>query len=216
MMRGLIVDWGGVLTMPIHMAIGSWLKATGVERDHYGAVLGRWIEPLPGEMSPVHQLERGEIAVEDFEHMLSSALAHEGSAVEAQGLVSTMFADLAIYEDSMTSLVTRAHAAGIRTGLLSNSWGHDYDRSDWLDMFDVVVISGEVGMRKPEREIFELALDRLGLPAAECVFIDDVPDNIEAAVEAGLVGIVHRTFDETASELASLFPGAGWIHQRIH
>jgi epoxide hydrolase-like predicted phosphatase len=214
MMRGLIVDWGGVLTMPIHMAIGSWLKATGVERDHYGAVLGRWIEPLPGEMSPVHQLERGEIDVEDFEHMLSSALAHEGSTVEAQGLVSTMFADLAIYEDSMTSLVTRAHAAGVRTGLLSNSWGHDYDRSDWLDMFDVVVISGEVGMRKPEREIFELTLDRMGLPAGECVFIDDMAHNVAAAAKAGLAGIVHRTFDETASELDALFPGAGWIHRR--
>jgi epoxide hydrolase-like predicted phosphatase len=214
MMRGLIVDWGGVLTMPIHMAIGSWLKATGVERDHYGTVLGRWIEPLPGEMSPVHQLERGEIDVEDFEHMLSSALAHEGSAVEAQGLVSTMFADLAIYEDSMTSLVTRAHAAGIRTGLLSNSWGLDYDRSDWLDMFDVVVISGEVGMRKPEREIFELTLERMGLPAGECVFIDDMAHNVAAAAKAGLAGIVHRSFDETATELEALFPGAGWIHLR--
>jgi len=213
-MQGLIVDWGGVLTMPIHMAIGSWLKATGVESDHYGAVLRRWVEPLPGEMSPVHQLERGEIALEDFEHLLSSALSIEGSAVEAQGLVTTMFADLAIYEDSMTSLVTRAHAAGVRTALLSNSWGLDYDRSDWLDMFDVVVISGEVGMRKPERQIFDLTLDRPRLPAAECVFIDDMAHNVAAAGEAGLAGIVHRSFDETASELQTLFPGAGWIHLR--
>ena len=213
-MQGLIVDWGGVLTMPIHTAIGSWLKATGVDRDHYGDVLRRWVEPTPGEISPIHQLERGEIAVEEFEHLLSSALAHAGSAVEAQGLVGTMFADLAIYEDSMTSLVTRAHAAGIRTGLLSNSWGNDYDRSDWLEMFDTVVISGEVGMRKPEREIFELTLDRIGLPAAECVFVDDMPHNIAAAAQAGLAGIVHRTFAETAGELEALFPGAGWIHQR--
>ena len=213
-MQGLIVDWGGVLTMPIHMAIGGWLKATGVDLDHYGAVLGRWVEPLPGEMSPVHQLERGEIALEDFEHLLSSALAREGSAVEAQGLVTTMFADLAIYEDSMTSLVTRAHAAGVRTALLSNSWGLDYDRSDWLDMFDVVVISGEVGMRKPERQIFDLTLDRIRLPAAECVFIDDMAHNVAAAGEAGLAAILHRSFDQTASELEALFPGAGWIHLR--
>ncbi len=213
-MQGLIVDWGGVLTMPIHMAIGSWIKATGVDLDHYGAVLGRWVEPLPGEMSPVHQLERGEIALEDFEHLLSSALAREGSAVEAQGLVTTMFADLAIYEDSMTSLVTRAHAAGVRTALLSNSWGLDYDRSDWVDMFDVVVISGEVGMRKPERQIFDLTLDRIRLPAAECVFIDDMAHNVAAAGEAGLAGILHRSFDQTASELEALFPGAGWIHLR--
>jgi epoxide hydrolase-like predicted phosphatase len=215
-MQGLIVDWGGVLTIPIHTAIGSWLKATGVDREHYGAVLGRWVQPSPEVLSPVHRLERGELAVEEFEHLLSAALAQEGSTVEAQGLVRTMLADLSIYEDSMTSLVTRARAAGIRTALLSNSWGNDYDRSDWHEMFDAVVISGEVGMRKPEREIFDLALVRIGLPAGECVFIDDVPQNVVAAAEAGLVGIVHRTFDETAGELEALFPGAGWIHQRLH
>jgi putative hydrolase of the HAD superfamily len=215
-MKGLIVDWGGVLTMPIHSAIRGWLSASGVDHDHYGAVVRRWVEPLPGEVSPVHRLERGEIAVEEFEQLFSAALALEGSMVEARGLLGAMFADLAIYEDSMTSLVTRAHASGVRTGLLSNSWGNEYDRSDWHEMFDAVVISGEVGMRKPERAIFELALDRIGLPAGECVFIDDMPDNVAAATEAGLVGIVHRAFDETASELEALFPNASWIHQRLH
>jgi putative hydrolase of the HAD superfamily len=127
-----------------------------------------------------------------------------------------MFADLAIYEDAMTSLVVRARRAGIRTALLSNSWGNDYDRSDWPEMFDTVVISGEVGMRKPEPAIFELVLHRIGLPAGECVFIDDMAHNIVAAKKAGLAGIVHRTFDETAAELKALFPGAGWIQQRLH
>ncbi|MBC7558835.1 MAG: HAD family phosphatase [Dermatophilaceae bacterium] len=212
----MIVDWGGVLTMPIHLAIGNWLKATGVDQSHYGSVVRAWVTPLPPDSSPVHRLERGELAVEEFEHLLSAALAREGSVVDAEGLVATMFADLAIYEDSMTSLVTRAHAAGIRTGLLSNSWGNDYDRSDWHEMFDAVVISGEVGMRKPEPEIFELALDRIGLPAAECVFVDDMAHNITAAQQAGLAGIVHLTFDQTARELEPYFPGATWIHQRRH
>ena len=71
-------------------------------------------------------------------------------------------------------------------------------------------------MRKPEPGIFELVLDRIGLRADECVFIDDMAHNIVAAEQAGLVGIVHRTFDETAAELKALFPGAGWIHQRLH
>jgi len=216
MMQGLIVDWGGVLTMPIHTAIGNWLKATGVDQNHYGSVLRGWVEPLAGESSPVHHLERGELALEEFEHLLSAALASEGSPVEAEGLVGKMFADLALYEDSMTSLVTRAHAAGVRTGLLSNSWGNDYDRTDWHEMFDAVVISGEVGMRKPEPEIFELALVRIGLPAAECVFVDDMAHNVVAARQAGLSGIVHQSFEQTAEELETLFPGASWIHQRIH
>mgnify|MGYP001797386624 CR=1 FL=1 len=105
-----------------------------------------------------------------------------------------MFADLAPYGDSMPPLVTRGDAAGIRTGLLSNSWGNDYDRSDWLAIFEAVVISGEVGMRKPELEIFELTLDRIGLPAGESVFIDDMAHNVAAAVRAGRAGSVHRPF----------------------
>jgi len=215
-MQGLIVDWGGVLTMPIHVATGIWLKATGVDREHYGAVLRRWVAPDSDESSPIHRLERGELRVEEFEHLLSAALALEGSAVEARGLVGKMLADLAVYEDSMTSLVTRAHAAGIRTGLLSNSWGNDYDRTGWHEMFDAVVISGEVGMRKPEREIFDLVLSQIGLPAAECVFVDDMEHNIVAAQRAGLVGIVHRGFAETAAALETHFPGAGWIHHRLN
>ena len=70
-------------------------------------------------------------------------------------------------------------------------------------------------MRKPERGIFELVLDRLGLPAGECVFVDDMAHNIVAAEQAGLVGIVHRSFDETATALEALFPGAGWIQHRL-
>ena len=127
MMQGLIVDWGGVLTPPLHDAIGAWLTATGVDRDHYGTVLRRWVQPPDGEVSPVHLLERGEMPLEEFERALAGALAAEGSAVEAEGLVGQMLVDLAVYEDSMTSLVTRAHAAGVRTALLSNSWGNDYD-----------------------------------------------------------------------------------------
>jgi epoxide hydrolase-like predicted phosphatase len=215
MMEGLIVDWGGVLTMPVHAALGGWLEATGVARDHYGTVLRRWVEPSPGESSPMHRLERGELSVDDFERQLSAALAAEGSVVEAPGLLDAMLADLARYEVSMTSLVTRARAAGIRTGLLSNSWGNDYNRTDWPQMFDAVVISGEVGMRKPEPRIFELALRRMGLPAAGCVFIDDMEHNIVAAEQAGLVGIVHRSFEETAVRLEALFPGAGWIREGL-
>jgi putative hydrolase of the HAD superfamily len=70
-------------------------------------------------------------------------------------------------------------------------------------------------MRKPEPGIFELVLGRIGLPAHECVFVDDMAHNIVAAQQAGLAGIVHRTFDQTAAELEALFPGAGWIHQRL-
>jgi len=67
-----------------------------------------------------------------------------------------------------------------------------------------VVISGEVGMRKPERRIYEHLLQRLGLPAQQCVFVDDLPGNVTAAVEVGMVGVVHRSFEQTVLELEVL------------
>ena len=72
-------------------------------------------------------------------------------------------------------------------------------------MFDVVVISGEVGMRKPEPRIFEHTLALIGVAAEECVFVDDIRHNIEAAVTVGMVGVLHRTYDETRVELEALF-----------
>ena len=72
-------------------------------------------------------------------------------------------------------------------------------------MFDVVVISGEVGMRKPEPEIFAHTLALLGLTAAECVFVDDLRHNVDAAVELGFVGVQHESYEQTARELDVLF-----------
>src|SRR3712207_9088690 len=78
-------------------------------------------------------------------------------------------------DDRMLAAVRRARAAGVRTGLVSNSWGAGrYDRSVFPELFDGVVISGEVGLHKPEAEIYALAAERVELPARECVFVDDL------------------------------------------
>jgi HAD superfamily hydrolase (TIGR01509 family) len=105
----------------------------------------------------------------------------------------------------MSALVRRARQSGLRTALLSNSWGNDYPRDGWDEMFDVVVISGEVGMRKPEPEIFRHTLDLVGLGAAECVFVDDLAPNVAAAVEVGMVGVLHTSYAESLAELEVLF-----------
>ena len=88
---------------------------------------------------------------------------------------------------------------------MSNSWGNDYPRDGWDDMFDGVVISGEVGMRKPEPRIFEHALGLIGLPPQQCVFIDDIDANVVAARALGISGIHHVAVQETLAELERLF-----------
>ena len=82
--------------------------------------------------------------------------------------------------------VRAARRAGVRTAMLSNSWGEDrYDRALLAELFDAWVISGEVGLRKPDPAIYELAAERLGLPPAACVFVDDLPGNLKPARALG-------------------------------
>ena len=156
--------------------------------------------------SPVHALERGEIGIEDFERLLADALRERGSAVQAEGLLTRVLSGLAELRDDMLGLVRRARSSGIRTALLSNSWGDaNYPEEEWEGAFDVVVISGRVGMRKPDEEIFRHTADLLGVPADECVMVDDLAGNVRGAVAAGMVGVLHSSYEETAEELEILF-----------
>lgn len=207
-LRALVVDWGGVLTEPLDSAIRAWAEIDGVEFEHYVDVMRTWLGPHQGELArdnPVAALERGEIEVPHFEEQLAQRLSQAaGREVRAVGLLQRMF-DQFEHAPAMSALVLRARRAGLRTGLLSNSWGNEYPREGWDEMFDAIVISGEVGMRKPEPEIFAHALDLLGVLAEETVFVDDLAHNVQAAVELGLVGIHHTSYETTASELEELF-----------
>jgi len=207
-LRGLVVDWGGVLTGEMRTAVQSWAEADGVPLDSYVATMRDWMgEPygVEARLNPIHALERGEITVPDFEARLAEALTtRTGRTFDADGLLARLFSHFEHAPD-MSGLVRRARTAGLRTGLLSNSWGNDYPRDGWDEMFDVVVISGEVGMRKPEPGIFEHTLDLIGLPAEQTVFVDDLRHNIDAAVALGMVGVHHRTYEQTLLELEALF-----------
>ena len=207
-LRALLVDWGGVLTEPLHTAIAAWAEADGVPVDDYVAVIREWFGVAQGELvrdNPVAALERGEIEVPHFEDELAARLSERtGRPVQARGLLSRMFAEFT-HAPAMSSLVLRVKRAGFLTGLLSNSWGNEYPREGWDEMFDAIVISGEVGMRKPDREIFDHTLDLLGVEAGEAVFVDDLLANVHAAVELGFVGVHHTSYDETAAELEAIF-----------
>jgi putative hydrolase of the HAD superfamily len=205
---GLIVDWGGVLTADISTSVRRWADRHGVDLTAYADVMRRWLGPeaeLEAMLNPIHALERGEMEVPHFEEALARELsARTGTDLPAEGLLARMFDEFEHAHD-MNALVRRARESGIRTALLSNSWGDFYPRDLWEGMFDVVVISGEVGMRKPEPGIFHLTLELLQLPATSCVFVDDLPHNITAAADLGIVGVRHVTYEETLAEVQVLF-----------
>jgi putative hydrolase of the HAD superfamily len=203
--RGVILDWGGVMTNPIRDMVAVWLDDEDVDYEHYAAVMRPWVAAAydqNGEINPIHALERGECTVEEFERLLASRIARrDGVQLIAEGLLARMFAGSTMAAP-MQAAVQAVRAAGLRTGLLSNSWGMaDYPRHLFPGMFDVVVISGEVGMRKPEERIFRHAAGLLGLDPAECVFIDDIEVNVSAAKAIGMAAVLH---DDPAATLARL------------
>jgi putative hydrolase of the HAD superfamily len=207
-LRGLVVDWGGVLTTDVRVAVGAWAQAEGVAVSDVRSAFQRWLGPAEAEReiaNPVHLLERGELESAAFERYLAEQLATtDGHAVEPAGLLRRMFAHFT-RSPAMSALVWRARDAGIATALLSNSWGNSYPDDVFDGMFDTVVISGEVGMRKPEQRIYLHTCERLGLRPDECVFVDDLPHNVTAAVTAGMVGVHHTSYATTESELSALF-----------
>jgi putative hydrolase of the HAD superfamily len=207
-LHGLVVDWGGVLTAGLDDAIRLWAETDGVDLAVYHDVIQEWLGPELARttwLNPIHALERGELAVPDFEEHLADELHRRtGRPVRKEGLVGRMF-DQFEHAPDMSGLVRRAHEAGLRTALLSNSWGNEYPRDGWHDMFDAVVISGEVGMRKPEARIYHHTADAIDLSPTSCVFVDDLRTNVDAAVDLGFVGVHHRTYDATALELEALF-----------
>jgi epoxide hydrolase-like predicted phosphatase len=237
-LRGLVVDWGGVLTASLDSAMTQWAATDGVDFEHFRSVMRSWVgsrrpagdpdaggdgapAPVltegavadleqaadvgPAGISPVHKLERGELGAAEFEEALARELAQRGSPVEAEGLLRRLLAGLEQLDPQMLGLVRRAHDSGIRTALLSNSWGDHYPDELWDGLFDAVVISGRVGMRKPDALIFAHTADLLGLPPSACVMVDDLPHNVSGAVAAGMVGVRHTDYDTTLAELEALF-----------
>jgi len=210
--RAVIFDWGGVITSPILDTVSAWLQADRIDRDSYAAAMRPWVQRAyggDGADSPIHALERGEVSDAEFEATLAAELVRvDGGPVVAAGLLRRMFA-ASVLQDEMLDLIKELRAGGILTSMLSNSWGTSdgYPRHLFGELFDDVVISGEVGMRKPEERIFRLAADRLGLTPQECAFVDDVEYNVLAARALGFLAVHHNDPPRTRAELSELLCG---------
>jgi putative hydrolase of the HAD superfamily len=206
--RGVITDWHGVLTPPLLATVRAWVETDGIDWDSYVAVVRQWVAEAydaTGNPNPIHALERGEWSGPEFEQVLAPRLLRlDGQAVTAEGLLHRMFA-AGPPLPAMYGMIRKLRGAGLRTALLSNSWGcEEYPRADFPGLFDAVVLSGEVGMRKPEQEIFCYAAQTLGLDPAECVFIDDMAPNVAAAQACGMTAVLHTEPEATAKALQDL------------
>jgi putative hydrolase of the HAD superfamily len=195
-MKGLLLDWGGVLTTNVFDSFRDFCVAEGLAPD----AVKRLFREQPRARELVRGLETSSLSEDEFGE-------HFGELLELDDrtrLIERMFGGVRA-DEQMLAAVRRARGAGLRTGLISNSMGAgSYDRSLFPDLFDGVVISGEVGMHKPQPEIFLLGAERAGAPAEQCVFVDDLRENCEGAEAVGMTAVLHRGADTTVPELERL------------
>ncbi len=192
---GLLVDWGGVLTTNLFASFHAYCVETNLDPK---SLMGRFrTDPAAREL--LIALETGELDELEFELKFAALLE-----VEPDGLVDGLFKgvepDLAMVE-----AVRRAHSGGIRTALVSNSWGvHRYPHDMFSELFDGVVISGEERIRKPHPRMYELGAERAGLAPELCVFVDDLPFNLTPAEELGMATVHHTDAETSIPELERL------------
>jgi putative hydrolase of the HAD superfamily len=201
----LIVDYAGVMTAPLHDVLRAWMVADRLDPARCGQFMRELEHRSAYENSgPAYGLETGTWTPEEFEQAFVAEMAEAGlGTVAAEGLLERMFGGLA-RDHAMADAVGKARAAGIRTALLSNSFGLDYPREDWDRLFDTAVISGEVGLRKPDPAIYRLTCSRVGVRPEDAVFVDDLLPNVEAAEALGMAGVHHTDAAGTLPELELL------------
>jgi epoxide hydrolase-like predicted phosphatase len=191
-LRGLLVDWGGVLTTDVFASFAAFCDAEDLPRDTVRDLFRN--DPRARDL--LASLETGELDAATFEPRFAALLG-----VSPERLIERLFGSMGP-DDAMLGAVRTARAAGLRTGLLSNSWSVEDYPSDLLEeLFDAWVISGEVGLRKPDPAIYTLAAERMELPPDAIAYVDDLPGNLKPARALGMLTIAHRDATATLDEL---------------
>jgi putative hydrolase of the HAD superfamily len=202
--QAVISDFGGVLTNPLFEGFARFQERAGVPLEALGRAMQRLTE-REGE-NPLYVLERGEDTEAAFFERLGAEIGAElGREVQLADFADHYFEGLEA-NDAMIGWLREARTAhGLRLALLTNNvreWEPRWRAMLPVDeLFEVVVDSAFVGMRKPDPRIYKLTLERLGLPAEASVFLDDLEPNVAAASALGFHAV---RFEDTAQATAAL------------
>ena len=193
---GLLVDFGGVLTTSVWNSFADFCREQGLPEDS----MRRLFREDPAALADLRELETGRMEEPEFERRFAERLGLE----DATDLIDSMFRGMKPCEP-MVAAVRAARAGGVRTGLVSNSWSTShYDRALLTELFDAVVISAEVGLHKPQPEIYLLASKRVAVEPERCVFVDDLRENCAGAESVGMTAILHREVADTVARMEEL------------
>jgi putative hydrolase of the HAD superfamily len=208
-LRAVVSDFGGVLTTPLFAAFAAFQDEVGISPENLGKAMR--VGLAEDEDLPLFQLERGEISedrfIERLEDGLESILGHRPHLHHFR----QKFWGALHPNEEMIALMRELKASGLKMAMLTNNvreWEPLWRSMLPVDeIFEEIVDSAFVGCRKPEARIYELTLERIGLPAEACLFIDDLQPNIEGAEAAGMSAVHFRDNAQAIAEIrAALAP----------
>jgi putative hydrolase of the HAD superfamily len=199
----VISDFGGVLTTPLVQSFAAVQDETGIAFEELAQAMAR-IESEDGA-HPLYELEKGKLTEVDFLRKLGDSLEPVLGHRPELHRFSEIYFDALHPNEPMIDLMREAKTGGHRMGMLTNNvreWEPLWRSMLPVDeIFEVVVDSGFVGCRKPDREIYEITLERLGVSSEECLFIDDIDVNCDAARELGMSAVHYQHNDQAIPEI---------------
>jgi putative hydrolase of the HAD superfamily len=200
----VISDFGGVLTTPLVQSFAAVQDETGIPFEELAKAMAR-IQEEDGR-HPLFELETGRLTEADFLRKLGEALEPALGHRPELHRFSEIYFDALHPNEPMIDLMREVKEQGHRTALLTNNvreWEPLWRTMLPVDeIFEVVVDSGFVGCRKPDREIYELTLERLGgTDPKQCLFIDDTNVNCDAARELGMSAVHYRDYEQAIGEI---------------
>ena len=210
--KAVIFDVGGVLLESPFVAALRWAQEWEIPLDALKTIFGDYSRASSPGQSPMWQeVECGRVELTPFVLQMQKTL---GATLPLNHRARTLTADdFNPFADgepvaAMIELVHEVRGRGLKTGILTNNvreWSAWREKIP-IDAFDAVIDSCQVGIRKPEPDIYLLICKKLSLTPSSCLFLDDHPANVEAAVAVGLDALlVTEDFDAAVSEVRSRF-----------
>jgi putative hydrolase of the HAD superfamily len=197
----VLIDFGGVITTSVLQAFEEFGELLGAPR---GLILGLLSHDTVARKLLVDN-ECGRIDADTFDRNFAERLRAHGVEVETERLSARMQAGLR-RDDDTVRLIEELRAARVPIALVSNAFGRDcYAGFDLDALADVVVISSEVGVRKPSRRIYAIACERLGIEPRQAVMVDDLQQNLDGAARLGIAGVLHTDAADTRKQLSARF-----------
>ena len=203
MIEAVIWDFGGVFTTSPFEAFARYETQKGIP---VGTI--RKINSTNHEHNAWAQFEQSRVDIDGFDRLFAAEAAALGHTIPGRDVLPLLAGD---FRPDVIEALRRVKSASLKTGCITNNMPHNaaggtaagrslYAR-EIMELFDVVIESAKIGIRKPNPRIYELMCEQLGVTPPACVFLDDLGGNLKPAKAMGMTTIKVETGPQAIAEL---------------